>query len=122
MTLKERAAKLKVDIPAVWLAIKRKETPWYAKAAGGLAVVYALSPIDLIPDFIPILGMLDDLIILPALIALTVKWIPSSVLEECRELVRQQFLDRPKKRWIFAVPFLVVWGVLIAWLISLIWS
>lgn len=122
MTLKERAAKLKIDLPAVWLAIKRKETPWYAKAAGGLAVVYALSPIDLIPDFIPVIGMLDDLIILPALIALTVKWIPSYVLEECRELVRKQLLDQPKKRWVFAVPFLLFWGILLAWLISLIWS
>jgi uncharacterized membrane protein YkvA (DUF1232 family) len=121
MTLKERAAKLKIDIPAVWLAIKRNETPWYAKAAGGLAVVYALSPIDLIPDFIPVIGMLDDLIILPALIALTVRWIPNSVLEECRELVRKQSIDQPKKRWFFAVPFLVVWALLLVWLISLIW-
>jgi uncharacterized membrane protein YkvA (DUF1232 family) len=121
MTLKERAAKLKIDIPAVWLAIKRNETPWYAKVAGGLAVVYALSPIDLIPDFIPVLGMLDDLIILPALIALTVSWIPASVLEECRELVRKQLLDQPKKRWVYAVPFLLIWGILLAWLISLIW-
>ena len=66
--LKERAKKLKTDIPAVVLALKEKRTPWYAKVIAAVIVVYALSPIDLIPDFIPLLGYLDDIIILPALI------------------------------------------------------
>ena len=65
--LKERAKKLKTDIPAVVLALKEKRTPWYAKVIAAVIVVYALSPIDLIPDFIPLLGYLDDIIILPAL-------------------------------------------------------
>ena len=67
--LKDRAKKLKTDIPAVFLALKDKRTPWYARILAAVIVVYALSPIDLIPDFIPVLGYLDDLIILPALIA-----------------------------------------------------
>ena len=70
--LKDRAKKLKTDIPAVFLALKDKRTPWYARILAAVIVVYALSPIDLIPDFIPVLGYLDDLIILPALIALIV--------------------------------------------------
>ena len=79
MNLKERATQLKSDIPAIWLCLKAKETPLAAKILAGLTVAYALSPIDLIPDFIPVLGYLDDLIILPVLVALTVKCIPSDV-------------------------------------------
>ena len=70
MTLKERADKLKTDIPAVFLALKDKKTPLIAKLFAGITVVYALSPIDLIPDFLPVIGYLDDLIILPLLVVL----------------------------------------------------
>lgn len=65
MTLKERAQSLKRDIPAVFLALKDKDTPISAKVLAGITVCYALSPVDLIPDFIPVLGYLDDLILLP---------------------------------------------------------
>ena len=82
MKLRERARKLKTDIPAVFMALKRKETPWYAKISAAIVVVYALSPVDFIPDFIPILGYLDDVILLPALIAFTVKLIPKQVFAE----------------------------------------
>lgn len=118
MTIKERARKLKTDIPALWLAMKHECTPWYAKAVGGLALVYALSPIDLIPDFIPFFGMLDDLLILPGLIALTVKWIPSAVMEECREIVKNN-ASMPKKRFVYAIPFVIIWGLALAWIVSL---
>jgi uncharacterized membrane protein YkvA (DUF1232 family) len=84
MTLKERAQSLKRDIPAVFLALKDKDTPISAKVLAGITVCYALSPVDLIPDFIPVLGYLDDLILLPALIALTVKLIPGEVWERNR--------------------------------------
>ena len=67
MDLKARAKKLKADTPAIFLALKDKNTPLPAKIAAAVAVGYALSPIDLIPDFIPVLGYLDDLIILPAM-------------------------------------------------------
>lgn len=76
MNLKERAKKLKTDIPAIFLALKDNETPIAAKLVAAVTVAYALSPIDLIPDFIPVLGYLDDVILLPALVALTVRLIP----------------------------------------------
>lgn len=79
MNLKERARQLKIDIPAVFLSLKSKETPVLAKLVAGITVAYALSPIDLIPDFIPVLGYLDDVITLPVLIALTIKLIPSVI-------------------------------------------
>lgn len=79
MTLKEQARKLKQDAPAVFLAYKDRDTPLLAKILAGVTVAYALSPIDLIPDFVPVLGYLDDVLLLPALIALTVKLIPNSM-------------------------------------------
>ena len=89
MKLKERAKRLKTDIPAVFLAIKDKDTPVIAKIFGAVTVAYALSPIDLIPDFIPILGYLDDLILLPALAALTIKFIPKDVMEKSARFPRE---------------------------------
>ena len=84
--LKERARKLKADIPALFFAMKDRDTPIAAKILAGVAVAYALSPIDLIPDFIPILGYLDDIILLPALIALAIRLIPRNVMEKNRRL------------------------------------
>lgn len=83
MNLKERAKKLKTDIPAVFLALKERQTPWYAKILAAVVVVYALSPVDLIPDFIPVLGYLDDLILLPSLTALCIRCIPKDVFASC---------------------------------------
>ena len=79
MNIKERAKELKSKIPVVLLSLKDSRTPWYAKILAALTISYALSPIDLIPDFIPILGYLDDIIILPYLILLTMKLIPQKV-------------------------------------------
>lgn len=109
MKLSERARQLKTDVPAVFLALKRKETPWYAKAVAALIMVYALSPVDLIPDFIPVLGYLDDLIVLPALIVLFVRLIPSGVMDECRAEAAAQFDGKKPKRWYYAIPFVLVW-------------
>ena len=109
MHLKERIKKLKRDIPAVYLAIKDHRTPWIAKAFGGLTIVYALSPIDLIPDFIPIIGWLDDLIILPLLIALTIKFIPQPVMEEYRIKSQNLWKNGEPTRWLYAIPFLLIW-------------
>lgn len=83
-SLQTWAKRMKRDGVALWFAGKHPKTPWYAKALGLFVVAYALSPIDLIPDFIPVLGYLDDIILLPALIYLTVKLLPSHVLSECR--------------------------------------
>ena len=114
MSLKERARKLKTDIPAVFIALKKKETPWYAKVVAAIVVVYALSPVDLIPDFIPVLGYLDDIIILPALIALTIKLIPKEVFEKCRIESEGMWANGKPKKWYYAIPFVLIWIMVIA--------
>ena len=111
--LKERAKKLKTDVPAVFLALKEKETPWYAKIIAAIVVVYAFSPIDLIPDFVPVLGYLDDLIILPALIALCIRCIPKEVFESCRTRAEGMWNDGKQKRWYYAIPFVLIWVAVI---------
>jgi uncharacterized membrane protein YkvA (DUF1232 family) len=113
MTLKERAQKLKTDIPAVFLALKHRETPWYAKLMAALTVAYALSPIDLVPDFIPVLGYLDDVLLLPAMIALTVKWIPKDLYRRCQAEAEGMWENGKPKRWYYAIPILLFWLILI---------
>ena len=117
MNLKERATQLRTDIPAVFLSLKSPEIPWYTKALAALALVYALSPIDLIPDFIPVLGYLDDLIILPALIALTIHFIPKDTFERYRQEAQGMWQDGKPKKWFYAIPFIIIW-MLCAWLIA----
>lgn len=116
VSLKERAIQLKTDIPAVFLALKRAETPWVAKLLAALTIGYALSPIDLIPDFIPVLGYLDDLIILPAMVALTVRLIPADVMAQCRAEAEGMWRDGKPKRWYYALPIVLVW-LLVVYLI-----
>ena len=82
--LKAWARRIKRDGVTLWFAGKHPRTPWYAKALGVFVVAYALSPIDLIPDFIPVLGYVDDVLLLPVLIWLTVKLLPADVVAECR--------------------------------------
>ena len=115
--LKERAKKLKTDIPAVFLSLKDRRTPWYAKIIAAVIVVYALSPIDLIPDFIPVLGYLDDLIILPALIALCVKCIPAEVFADCQCRAEGMWNGGRPEKWYYAIPFVLIWVAVIALLI-----
>ena len=112
MSLKERATALKTDIPAVFLALKAKETPLIAKIAAGITVAYALSPIDLIPDFVPILGYLDDVILLPALVSLTLKLIPSDIMEACRTQAKGMWTDGRPKKWYYAIPIIIVWALI----------
>ena len=83
-TLKTWAKRVKRDGVTLWFAGKHPLTPWYAKALGIFVVAYALSPIDLIPDFIPVLGYVDDLLLLPGLIWLAIRLLPNEVLSECR--------------------------------------
>ncbi len=83
--LKSQAARLKTETYALYFAARDPRTPWYAKGLVFLVVAYALSPIDLIPDFIPVLGYLDDLIIVPAGIALALTMIPPEVMVEARQ-------------------------------------
>lgn len=110
MDLKDRAKKLKMDIPAIFLALKDKDTPVPAKIFGGITIVYALSPIDLIPDFIPILGYLDDIIILPYLILLTMKLIPQKVWEE--NILKGENLKLQKK-WYYSLLIIAIYIILI---------
>lgn len=116
MNFKERAKKLKSDIPAIFLALKDKDTPIIAKILAAVTVAYALSPIDLIPDFIPVLGYLDDLIILPALAALTIKLIPKEKFEQCRIKAEGLWENGKPKKWYYAVPIVIIW-VAVIWLI-----
>ena len=120
MNLKERAGKLKTDLPALFLALKDRETPVWAKVFAGLTVAYALSPVDLIPDFIPVLGYLDDVILLPVLIVITVKLIPAPVLERCRAQSEEIWKDGEPKKWVYAIPIVLIWLVIIALLLKAI--
>ena len=113
MSLKDRAKQLKTDIPAVFLALKRRETPWGAKVLAALTIGYALSPIDLIPDFIPVLGYLDDLIILPAMVTLTVRLIPAQVMADCRAQAEGMWQNGKPKKWYYAIPIIAVWLVVV---------
>ncbi len=113
MKIKERAKRLKTDIPAVFLALKRKETPLLAKLLAAFTVAYALSPLDFIPDFIPVIGLLDDVILLSGLIALTVKLIPAEVFAECRKEAADLWSDGKPKKWYYALPIVLIWLLLI---------
>ena len=112
MNLKEKAKKIKNNIKRVYVSMKSKETPSYAKLIGGITIAYALSPIDIIPDFVPILGYLDDIIILPLLILLTIKLIPKKVWEKSEEEAKEIWKDGKPKKWYFAIPIIVIWIVL----------
>jgi len=121
MNLKERAKKLKTDIPALFIAMKKKETPITAKIVAGLTVVYALSPIDLIPDFIPVLGYLDDVILLPSLAALAIRLIPPEVFDKCREEADGLWAGAKPKKWYFALPVVLLWFLIMCLIVKAIW-
>jgi len=108
---KQRVRELKRETAALVLAVRRPEVPWYAKLLAGAVVAYALSPIDLIPDFIPVLGYLDDLLLLPLGILLVRRLIPPHVLQECREqALREEGKLGP--RWGAALVIVLLWAVL----------
>ena len=121
MSLKERAKQLKTDVPAVSLALKRKETPILAKILAGITVAYALSPVDLIPDFIPVLGYLDDVILLPGLIALIIRLIPKEIFAECRRDAEGLWENGKPKKWYYALPIILLWLLIIFIVIKIIW-
>jgi uncharacterized membrane protein YkvA (DUF1232 family) len=123
---KEKAKALKQEIHALYLCCKDPRTPWYAKALAGFIVAYALSPIDLIPDFIPVLGYLDELILLPVGIATVRKMIPSVVLDECRLQAKEASMQSGGKGWMVAGTIVAIWiilGVLAAnWIKGYFWG
>ena len=115
--LREWARALKRDVHAVWLAARDPRVPWYAKAVAGCVAAYALSPIDLIPDFIPVLGYLDDLIILPLGIMLVVALIQPGIMAEHRAAA-EAARERPQSTG-GAIAVIAIWTVLcllFAWL------
>lgn len=111
--LKKRSRELKTDVAALYLACRKGNIPWYTKALVSVVVAYALSPIDLIPDFIPVLGYLDDLVLIPLGIAIAIKLIPTEVMAECRREA-EDFLNEgvPRSRVAGAV-ILIVWILII---------
>jgi uncharacterized membrane protein YkvA (DUF1232 family) len=112
--LKQRARQLKAETYALYLAYKDPRVPWYAKVVVACVVGYALSPIDLVPDFIPILGYLDDLILVPAGIALALRLIPKEVMAECRDRAREALGKGKPKNWVAAGAIIAVWAVALA--------
>ena len=121
MNLKEKSKNLKTDIPTIFLSLKDKETPIIAKIFAAITVAYALSPIDLIPDFIPVLGYLDDVILLPILIALTFKFIPRDVYEKNRKLSEHMWDGGKPKKWFYAIPIVIIWLVLLLLIVRFIY-
>ncbi len=115
---KIKSKRLKSEVYAVYLASKDPRTPWYAKILAALIIGYALSPIDLIPDFIPILGYVDDLILVPLGIVLLIKIIPKDILEECRVRAEDHFSDRKPKGWAAAVFIVLIWLLAICFILN----
>ena len=120
MNLKERAKKLKMDIPTIFLALKDKDTPILAKVLAGITVAYALSPIDLAPDFIPVLGYLDDVILLPMLVAFTIKLIPADIMERNRQQAEGLWENGKPKKWYYAIPIVLFWVIIIGVILKII--
>lgn len=90
------------------IAVKHQLVPWYVQALILFTLAYVFSPIDLIPDFIPVLGLLDDLLIVPILIALAIRLIPEETMEECRRIAAQTPFEK-RKNWIAGIIILLVW-------------
>jgi len=112
--LKERVSRLEAETYALYLAARHPGTPWYAKLLVAAIVAYALSPIDLIPDFVPIVGYLDDLILIPLGIALAIRMIPSSILEECRARSRETLVSGKSVSRIAGIVIVAIWIALAA--------
>ena len=116
--LKNWARLLKRDIVTLWFACRHPQTPLPAKIAAALIVAYAFSPIDLIPDFIPVLGLLDEIILLPVFIWLTLKLVPAPVIAECRVRAQEWLAAlKPKPRNIIAAAVIVALWIFAAWLL-----
>jgi uncharacterized membrane protein YkvA (DUF1232 family) len=118
----QQARQLKREILVLYLACRHPRTPWYAKALAILVVGYAFSPLDLIPDPIPILGYLDDLVLLPLGILFVIRLIPAAVMEECRAQAQDlQAGDRPTN-WVAAGVIVLLWLLVAVWLSRLLYT
>ncbi len=111
---KQRARQLKAETYALYLACRDPRVPWYARILAACVVAYAFSPIDLVPDFVPILGYLDDLILIPLGIALLLRMIPAPVMAECRKRAGEAMADGKPTHWVAAAVIVVIWLLLAA--------
>ncbi|MCL1467198.1 YkvA family protein [Argonema galeatum] len=118
-TWKQKARQLKKETYAIYLACKDPRVPWYARFLAAGVVAYAFSPIDLIPDFIPVIGYLDDLILVPLGIWLVLKMIPPAVLAECREKAQEAMGEGKPTNWIAAGAIVLIWFLL--GILALVW-
>ncbi|MBI5580294.1 MAG: DUF1232 domain-containing protein [Deltaproteobacteria bacterium] len=105
---------LKQEVYALYLASKDRRIPWYARVVAAAVVAYAFSPIDLIPDPIPVLGYLDDLILIPLGIALVIRLIPAEVLQDCREKAALTMKAGKPKNWVAGGIIILIWVSLFA--------
>jgi uncharacterized membrane protein YkvA (DUF1232 family) len=120
---KARARQLKAEVYALYLAYRDPRVPWYAKVLAACVVGYALSPIDLIPDFIPVLGYLDDLVLIPLGIALTLRLIPPEVMVECGERARTELATRKPVSRAAAAVILAIWlGLAVLTMMLVLWA
>ena len=117
---RRQVRRLKTNISALSLAYAHPRTPWYAKLVAVSVAAYAFSPIDLIPDFIPVLGYLDDLVLVPAGIVLALRLIPPDVLAECRQAAEAAQPQHTPVRWLAAATIAVIWIVVAAVAISVV--
>lgn len=108
---KSWARRLKQELYALYLAYRDPRVPWYARVLAAGVLAYAFSPFDLIPDFIPIIGYLDDLILVPLAIAIVLRMIPPGVMAECRERAREEITQKPVN-WVAGALMIAVWLVL----------
>ena len=117
---KKRTLRLKTETYAIYLAYRDPRVPWYAKILIAFVVVHTLSPIDLIPDFIPILGYLDDLVIAPLGVALALKMIPQEVMVQCREEAQETVGQDKPTNWVAAAVIIAIWILIAALVVALL--
>ena len=117
---KRRARQLKTEVYALFLAYKHPRTPWYARIFTAVVVAYAFSPIDLIPDFIPVLGYLDDLVLVPLGVILAIRMIPKDVMEQSRLQARVEMTQGKRVSNLAALVIVLMWiglAILVGWLV-----
>jgi uncharacterized membrane protein YkvA (DUF1232 family) len=120
-SLRDRARRLKIELIALALAARHPQTPWYAKLIVAGCVAYALTPVDLIPDAIPVVGFIDDLIFVPLAVAFAVRFIPAPVLADCRARSHEIEARAPRlsrtawlligAAWLTVVVLIALWTI-----------
>ena len=114
--LKGWAKQLKRHLFMLYIACRDPRVPWYAKVFTACVVAYAFSPVDLIPDFIPVLGYIDDIILVPLGIFLALKMIPTPVMNDCEKQAQELMKDGKPKNWTAGVIVLLIWTAAFVWI------